>query len=120
MTALQDKLLPTLDFLLHDWLNVDTLLRRPRFAEHDRETLTDLLYATAAIAAEVFEPANRTIDDNEPRFENGAVVLPPESKAAWDTYVEFGFLTASHDTEVGGLQLPRVAKSAANSLLYSA
>jgi hypothetical protein len=28
----------TLDFLLHDWLKIESLFERPRFNEHSRET----------------------------------------------------------------------------------
>lgn len=51
-SVLQDKLLPTLDYLLHEWLDLDGLLRRPRFADHDRAGIADLLGAAAQIAAE--------------------------------------------------------------------
>lgn len=120
MTELQDKLLPTLDYLLHEWLDVDALLQRPRFADHDRDGIDDLLGATSEIAAKWFEPANRVIDDHEPRFEDGRVVLPRETQEAWDAYVEFGFLQSSHDAEHGGLQLPRIADFATKIQLGSA
>ena len=120
MSQLQDKLLPTLDFLLHDWLDLEDLLGRPRYADHDRAAIDDLLRATAVIAAERFEPANRVIDDHEPRFADGRVVLPDETRAAWDAFVEFGFLAAAHDAEDGGLQLPRTADFATKVVLGSA
>ena len=46
----------TLDFLLHDWLNVGTLLQRPRFAEHSAETFASVLDTCQRIAGEI---ANR-------------------------------------------------------------
>jgi butyryl-CoA dehydrogenase len=120
MSVLRDKLLPTLDYLLHEWLDLDALLRRPRFAEHDRAGIDDLLRATAGIATTWFEPANRVIDDHEPRFSDGRVVLPEQTRQAWDAYVEFGFLLAAHDAEHGGGQLPRVADFATKVILGSA
>ena len=36
----------TLDFLLHDWLRVDALCARPRFAEHSRATFDAALDLT--------------------------------------------------------------------------
>lgn len=33
----------TLAFLLHEWLGVESLLTRPRFAEHSRETFDSVL-----------------------------------------------------------------------------
>jgi hypothetical protein len=37
-TVLQRKLMPALDFMLHDWLKVEELTSRTRFEEHSRET----------------------------------------------------------------------------------
>ena len=120
MTVLRDKLLPTLDYLLHEWLDLGALLQRPRFADHDRAGVDDVLRTAADIAAKWFEPANRVVDDHEPRFEEGQVVLPKATQEAWDAYVEFGFLLASHDAEHGGLQLPRTADFAIKVILGSA
>ena len=120
MTSLQDKLLPTLGYLLHEWLDLEGLLERPRFADHDSAGVDDFLRSSADIAAKWFEPANRTIDDHEPRFDDGRVVLPPETQEAWDAFVEFGFLLAAHDAEHGGLQLPRTADFAAKVVLGTA
>ncbi|MES1163470.1 MAG: acyl-CoA dehydrogenase N-terminal domain-containing protein, partial [Rhizobacter sp.] len=32
----------TIDFLLHDWLNVEALQQRERFADHSRETFASV------------------------------------------------------------------------------
>lgn len=45
----------TLDFLLHRWLGVSTLLQRPRFADHSVETFSSVLDTCERIAAEKFE-----------------------------------------------------------------
>ena len=46
----------TLDFLLHDWLRVESLLDRPRFAEHSRETVAQVLDTCERIARDKFVP----------------------------------------------------------------
>lgn len=120
MTVLQDKLLPTLDYLLREWLDLGALLERPRFHDHDLEGIGDLLEAASAIAAELYEPANRVIDDNEPIFDDGRVILPPVTQEAWDAYVDFGMLPATHDAEYGGMQLPRTADFAAKVIFGAA
>lgn len=120
MTVLQDKLLPTLDYLLFDWLGADELLNRPRFAEHDMAEVRELLRAASVLAAEKFEPANRVIDDQEPTFVDGQVILPRHTHEAWDAYVEFGMMLACHDGADGGLQLPRLVDFAAKVLFGAA
>ena len=105
----------TLDFLLHHWLNADTLVQRERFAEHSRETFDGVLDMCERIAREKYAPFNRTIDTEEPRVENGKVVLPACSYAARDAYTESGMLSAAQDHEYGGMQLPYTVEAAANS-----
>lgn len=46
----------TLDFLLHDWLGIERLPVRPRFAEHRRETFAQVLDTCERIARDKFEP----------------------------------------------------------------
>lgn len=120
MTVLQDKLLPTLDYLLTEWLDLADLLDRPRFVQHDLAGVRDLLRAASSVAAERFEPANRIIDDHEPTFDAGKVVLPDVTHEAWEAYVGLGMMLASHDEAVGGMQLPRIVDYAAGALFSAA
>ena len=48
----------TVDFLLHDWLGVESLTARPRFAEHSRETFASVLDTCERIAREKYAPFN--------------------------------------------------------------
>jgi len=52
----------TVDFLLHDWLDVGALSARQRFAEHGRETFDAVLDTCERIAREKFAPFNRLVD----------------------------------------------------------
>ena len=49
----------TVDFLLYDWLDVESLRDRPRFADHSRETFDAVLDTCERIAREKFAPYNR-------------------------------------------------------------
>ncbi|MFF8605636.1 acyl-CoA dehydrogenase [Streptomyces sp. NPDC015346] len=120
MTVLQEKLLPTLEYLLQEWLDLGSLLARPRFSAHDLDGIGELLRAASAVAAERFESANRIIDEHEPVFDDGKVILPKETQEAWDAYVGLGMMLASHDEADGGMQLPRTADFAANVLFSAA
>ena len=102
-----------LDFLLYDWLKVDALTRRERYADHSRETFDATLDLAEAIATEHFLPHNKKADANEPSFENGKVVMIPEVGAALKHYGEAGLLAAQADAEDGGMQLPCSVGSAA-------
>jgi Acyl-CoA dehydrogenase N terminal len=54
-----------LEFLLHEWLQVETLSKRPRFREHTRETVDAVLDLAEQIATDHFAPHNRKADENE-------------------------------------------------------
>ncbi len=110
----------TLDFLLFDWLAVDTLQTRERFADHSRETFGSVLDTCEKIAREKYAPFNRQADTEEPWFDGEKVHLPAASHAAAKAYADSGMLAAAQDHEVGGMQLPCVVEMAANSFFSKA
>jgi alkylation response protein AidB-like acyl-CoA dehydrogenase len=110
----------TIDFLLHDWLGVESLTARPRFADHSRETFAQVLDTCERIAREKFAPFNRIADTEEPRFDGEKVILPAASHAAARAYVESGMLAAAQDYEMGGMQLPCVVEMAAHTFFSKA
>ncbi|HSQ71217.1 MAG TPA: acyl-CoA dehydrogenase family protein, partial [Rubrivivax sp.] len=111
---------PTLDFLLHDWLGVSSLLQRPRFADHSLETFGSVLDTCERIACEKFAPFNRLADTQEPHFDGEHVHLPQATHDALAAYVESGMLAAAQDYEFGGMQLPCVIEMAANAFFSKA
>lgn len=110
----------TLDFLLYDWLDVQSLSERPRFADHGRETFDAVLDSCERIARERFAPFNRLVDVEEPHFDGERVHLPQATHDALASYVELGMLAASQDADAGGMQLPCTLEMAANCFFSKA
>ncbi len=110
----------TVDFLLHDWLDVESLRVRPRFADHSRETFDSVLDTCERIARDRFAPFNRLADTEEPWFDGDKVHLPQASHAAAAAYAATGMLAAAQDYELGGMQLPCVVEMAANTFFSMA
>ncbi len=110
----------TADFLLYDWLGVETLQQRPRFAEHSRETFDSVLDLCEKLAAEKFAPVNRLVDTEEPWFDGEKVHVPEASVTAARAYAESGMLAAAQDYEMGGMQLPCVVEMAAHAFFSKA
>jgi len=108
----------TLDFLLHDWLDIQSLTSRARFSDHSVETFSAVLDTCERISEEVFAPVNRIVDTDEPRLEDGVVVLPEAAYVTARAYVQSGMLAAAQDYDIGGMQLPYVAEMAANSMFW--
>ncbi|HWH81958.1 MAG TPA: acyl-CoA dehydrogenase family protein, partial [Burkholderiaceae bacterium] len=84
----------TLDFLLYDWLDVESLRGRTRFADHSRETFASVMDTCEKVAREKYAPFNRLADTEEPRFDGEKVYLPAASHAAAKAYAESGMLAA--------------------------
>ena len=114
------SLRPTIDFLLHDWLQVESLQSRERFADHSRETFDAVLNTCERIAREKYAPFNRTVDIEEPRFDGEKVILPQATHDAYKAYGESGMLSAAQDYEIGGMQLPYTVEAAANAFFAMA
>jgi len=110
----------TLDFLLNDWLHVETLTQRERFADHSPETFSQVLDTCEKIARDKFAPFNRLVDTEEPRFDGERVILPQATKDAWAAYAESGMLSAAQDYDIGGMQLPYTVEAAANGFFAKA
>lgn len=114
------SLRPTVDFLLYDWLGVQTLGERERFAEHSRETFDAVLDTCERIAREKYAPFNRLVDTQEPHFDGEKVILPQATKDAWDAYAASGMLSAAQDADIGGMQLPYTVEAAGNAFFAMA
>ncbi|WP_287876063.1 acyl-CoA dehydrogenase [Acidovorax sp.] len=105
----------TLDFLLYDWLQAESLNTRERYADHSRETFDAVLDTCERIAREKYAPFNRTVDMQEPHFDGERVTLPQATKDAYDAYAASGMLSAAQDYDIGGMQLPYTVDAAANA-----
>lgn len=115
MTASDASLLLSrrdLDFLLYDWLEVEALCSRQRFAEHSHQTFDSVLDLCERIAADHFQPINRLLDTEEPAFERDTVRTPAALKCALEAFAGAGLLAAGQDAELGGMQLPCVVEKA--------
>lgn len=95
-----------LDFLLYEWLRVEELTSRERFAEHSRETFDGVLDLCEQVAERYFAPHNKLSDAHEPQFDGTTVTVIPEVKEAIDAFAKADLLGMSFDAELGGAQLP--------------
>ena len=79
-----------LEFLLYEWLDVESLTARPRFTDHSRETFDAAIKTSRQIATDRFAPHNKKSDANEPLVVRDAlgehVRLIPEIRQAVDAW----------------------------------
>ena len=109
-----------LDFLLFEWLHVESLTKRERYIEHDRDTFDAVLELSEEIATEQFLPHRKLSDACEPQFDGERVTIIPEVKAALDVLAKTGIVTAGMDASVGGMQLPATVAQACFMWLHAA
>ncbi|WFN94822.1 acyl-CoA dehydrogenase [Gordonia sp. LUNF6] len=110
-----------LDFLLYEWLDVESLTSRERFADHSRETFDGVLDLTADLADKYFIPHNRLADASEPTMRpDGTVEMIPDVQRALAAYAESGLIAGPFDHEVGGMQLPTTLARASMAWLQAA
>lgn len=102
-----------LDFLLYDWLRIDELTKRERFAEHSRETFDAVLELSEQLATRFFATHNKASDANEPTFDGEKVTVIPEVKEAWDAFASADLIPMAMDQRLGGAQLPETVAQAA-------
>ncbi|WP_431781819.1 acyl-CoA dehydrogenase [Streptomyces chumphonensis] len=109
-----------LAFQLYEWLDAEALVRRPRYAEHSRETFDAVLELGEQLAARYFAPHNRTGDLAEPRLEDGTVETIPEVREALGAFARSGLVSATMDEDLGGMRLPHVVSTACFSWFQAA
>ncbi len=105
---MSDKLVDRRDieFLLHEVLNVEALVKYPYFAEHSRETFDMALDSAYDLAREVFWPTYRAFDAAGVAFDGKQAKAPKEMKAIWKACQEGGWFAPIASYENGGAQFP--------------
>jgi alkylation response protein AidB-like acyl-CoA dehydrogenase len=109
-----------LDFLLFEWLRVDELTKRVRFADHSRETFSDVLDLCEQLATRYFAPHNKKSDAHEPSFDGSKVTVIPEVKQALAAFAGADLIGMGMDSELGGAQLPATIAQAGFAWLSAA
>ena len=102
-----------LEFQLYEVLDAVSLTERERYADHSRETFDAVLATARSLAESELQPHHRESDEHEPFIRDGHVVTPVAVKHAIAAMADAGFIAASHDYAVGGMQLPHVITTAA-------
>jgi alkylation response protein AidB-like acyl-CoA dehydrogenase len=99
-------------FLLYDWLQVDTLASRDRFADHSRATFDAALALSEKIAQEKFANHMALNDRRQPQLVDDKVSVVSEVEDALRAFARSGLLAGTDAEEVGGIQLPHTVHTA--------
>jgi alkylation response protein AidB-like acyl-CoA dehydrogenase len=92
-------------FLLHDFLGIETYHELPGFADLSADFTLQVLDAAAKFHEEVLHPINLRADAQGARLEDGQVKTPEGYKEAWQAYREAGWHRLSLSQDLGGAGL---------------
>jgi len=109
-----------LEFMLYELFDAEAMTRRPRYADHNRETFTAAMKTAKTVAEKYFLPMRQKADNQQPTFDGEKVHMIPEIKTAVDAVIEAGLASTTSDYELGGMQLPVIVASAASTYLSAA
>jgi alkylation response protein AidB-like acyl-CoA dehydrogenase len=108
------------EFILFDWLQVESLAGRPRYAGQDRFDYTSVLDVYESLATDLFKPHNKKNDSNEPAFDGERVTINPEVGIALRAFSDAGLISASFPGEWNGMSLPSTVERAGMAYLLAA
>jgi len=109
-----------LDFLLFDWLQVESLTRRPRFAGQERFDYASVLDVYETLATDFFASHNKKNDSQEPSFDGERVKVNEEVGVALRAFSDAGLVSAAFPGEWNGMSLPSVVERAGMAYLIAA
>nr|WP_321445734.1 acyl-CoA dehydrogenase C-terminal domain-containing protein [uncultured Cohaesibacter sp.] len=108
-------------FLLKDVFGLETLNSLPGYEEATEDLVEAILNEGGKFSAEVIQPINMTGDtEGCVLHDDGRVTTPTGFKAAWDQFVEGGWMGLSADPEYGGQGLPTTLNVIINEYLGTA
>ena len=110
----------TLKYMLNDVHNLESLLDRERFADHDKESLDMFLDSTKEFADRELFPYIKEMDEKPAYHKDGQVYVHGQVDKMMKEGGELGFIAAPFDYEVGGLQIPLMAHTASSYILDAA
>ena len=102
----------TLAFLLHEVFEIESLCKASYFQNYDAHSISSILDSAAKIAEKYLSAAVFTASDRvAPAIENGKVSVHKGLHDFVKAYAEAGFLAATFDEKIGGMQMPKTLKA---------
>ena len=110
----------TLKYMLYDVHNLEGLLDRERFQDHDKESLDLFIDSTKTFADKELFPYMQEVDEKPAYHKDGTVYVHEQVKTMMHQGGELGLISAPFDFEDGGMQIPFMVQTATNYVLNAA
>lgn len=109
-----------MQFLLHEFLQLDRYANLPGFAEATPDLIDAILEEGGKFVREVLAPLNQIGDHEGCTWKDGEVTAPTGFKEAYRQYCESGWGGLTADPDYGGQGLPIVLGNALSEMVSSA
>ena len=90
-----------------------------KYSEVNLDLVKDILEEAAKINQDLLLPLAIAGDENPAKLENGIVRTPPGYKAAYNKYIEDGWISLSCDPKYGGQGMPKTVSAFFDEMLSS-
>ncbi len=106
-------------FVMHEVLDATSLLKElPPYAEVDADLINQVCEEAGKFCSEVLQPLNASGDAEGCHYDvaTHSVTTPKGFKAAWDQFVQAGWVGLTADPQFGGQGLPHLVGSAVHEM----
>ncbi len=110
----------TLKYMLYDVHNLEELLSRERFQDHDAASLDMFLDSVKEFADRELFPYFKEMDEHPAYHKDEKVFVHKQVKTMMHQGGDLGLISAPFDYEAGGLQIPLMTQTAAFYILDAA
>jgi len=112
--------LADMQFILHELIPFSTINSLPAYQEVSDDLVNTILEEASKFAGEVLGPLNWTGDQEGCSYSEGAVKTPQGFKAAYQQYIEAGWISLAANSDFGGQGLPITLATPVNEMWHSA
>ena len=112
--------LPTVKFLINQVQDLNTVLTKERYQDHDSESVDLFLDSVKQFADKELFPYFKEMDEKPAYHKDGTVHVHPQVEKMMIEGGALGLISAPFDYEDGGLQIPLLVHTAAGYILDAA
>jgi len=112
--------LNTVKFFMNNVQELETVLNKKRFADHNIESVDMFIDSVKQFADRELFPYFKEMDENPAHYKDGKIHVHKQVGKMMKEGGEMGLIAAPFDYEDGGLQLPLLVHTAANYVLDAA
>ena len=112
--------LSTVKFFMNEVQEIDTVLEKERYQDHDRESIDLFLDSVKQFADKELFPYFKDMDEQPAKYKEGSIEVHPQVEKMMKEGGAMGLIAAPFNYEDGGLQIPLLVNTAACYVLDAA